>query len=51
MIGQAALKSGADVEKIKAAPIGDVNVERAIADAIATIGENMTAAPCSGAFG
>jgi elongation factor Ts len=42
MIGQAALKAGADVEKIKAAPIGDVNVERAIADAIATIGENMT---------
>lgn len=42
MIGQAALKAGTDIEKLKAAPIGDVNVERAIADAIATIGENMT---------
>jgi len=42
MIGQVALKAGADVEKIKAAPVGDVNVDRAIQDAIATIGENMT---------
>ena len=42
MIGQVALKTGADVEKIKAAKVGDVNVDRAIADAIATIGENMT---------
>lgn len=42
MIGQVALKAGADVEKIKAAPVGDVTVDRAIQDAIATIGENMT---------
>src|SRR6195952_571037 len=42
MIAQVALKAGADVEKIKAAPVGDVTVERAIQDAIATIGENMT---------
>src|ERR1700712_334638 len=42
MIAQVALKVGADVEKIKAAPVGDVTVERAITDAIATIGENMT---------
>src|SRR5947209_12112401 len=42
MIAQVALKVGADVEKIKAAKIGDVTVERAITDAIATIGENMT---------
>src|SRR5258708_34501401 len=42
MIAQVALKAGADVEKIKTAPVGDVTVERAITDAIATIGENMT---------
>lgn len=42
MIAQVALKVGADVEAILAAKIGDVTVERAIADAIATIGENMT---------
>src|ERR1700712_3471244 len=42
MIAQVALRVGADVEKIKAAPVGDVTVERAIQDAIATIGENMT---------
>ena len=42
MIAQIALKVGADVEKIKAAKVGDVTVERAISDAIATIGENMT---------
>ena len=42
MIAQVALKVGADVEKIKAAKVGDVTVETAIADAIATIGENMT---------
>ena len=42
MIGQVALKTGTDVEKIKAAKVGDVTVDRAIADAIATIGENMT---------
>ncbi|MDB5624387.1 MAG: hypothetical protein JWR73_189 [Tardiphaga sp.] len=42
MIAQVALKVGADVEAIKAAKVGDVTVDRAIADAIATIGENMT---------
>ena len=42
MIGQVALKAGADVEKIKAAKVGEFDVDRAIADAIATIGENMT---------
>src|SRR6201997_614608 len=42
MIAQVALKVGADVEKIKAAKVGNVTVETAIADAIATIGENMT---------
>ncbi len=42
MIAQVALRVGADVEKIKAATVGDVTVERAVQDAIATIGENMT---------
>src|SRR5437879_5583690 len=42
MIAQVALQVGADLEKIKAAKIGSVTVETAIADAIATIGENMT---------
>src|SRR6266851_10018216 len=42
MIAQVALHNSADVEKIKAAKVGDVTVETAIADAIATIGENMT---------
>jgi elongation factor Ts len=42
MIGQVALDVGTDVEKIKAAKAGSVTVEHAIADAIATIGENMT---------
>ena len=42
MIAQVALDVGADVEKIKAAKVGDVTVEAAISDAIATIGENMT---------
>src|SRR6201994_3951447 len=42
MVAQVALKAGADVEKIKAAKVGDVTVETAISDAIATIGENMT---------
>ena len=37
MIAQVALKVGADVEKIKAAKVGDITVERAITDAIATI--------------
>jgi len=42
MIAQVALDVGADVEKIKATKVGNVTVETAIADAIATIGENMT---------
>lgn len=43
MIGQVALHSGTtDVEAIKAAKVGSATVETAIADAIATIGENMT---------
>jgi elongation factor Ts len=42
MIAQVALRNGADVEKIKAAKVGDVTVETAISDAIATIGENMS---------
>src|SRR4029450_13480232 len=42
MIAQVALRVGADVEAIKAAKVGDVTVETALADAIATIGENMT---------
>jgi elongation factor Ts len=42
MIAQVALKVGADVATIKAAKVGSVTVETAIADAIATIGENMT---------
>jgi elongation factor Ts len=42
MIARVALGAGADVEKIKAAKAGSVTVETAIADAIATIGENMT---------
>jgi elongation factor Ts len=42
MIAQVALAVGADVDRIKAAKVGAVTVETAIADAIATIGENMT---------
>jgi elongation factor Ts len=42
MIAQVALEVGADVAKIKTAKVGNVTVESAIADAIATIGENMT---------
>jgi elongation factor Ts len=42
MIAQVALHHGANVETIKAAKVGDVTVETAISDAIATIGENMT---------
>ncbi|RTL54530.1 MAG: elongation factor Ts [Bradyrhizobiaceae bacterium] len=42
LIAQVALKAGTEVPKILAAKVGDVTVERAITDAIATIGENMT---------
>src|ERR1700731_3267144 len=42
MIAQVALEVGPDVDKIKAAKAGSVTVEHALADAVATIGENMT---------
>ena len=42
MIAQVALEVGPDVDKIKAANAGSVTVEHALADAVATIGENMT---------
>jgi len=42
MISQVALDVGADVEAIKAAKVGSITVEAAIADSIATIGENQT---------
>jgi elongation factor Ts len=42
MVAQVALEVGADVAKIKAAKAGSVTVEHALADAVATIGENMT---------
>jgi elongation factor Ts len=42
MIAQVALDVGADVEKIKAAKVGSITVEAAIADSVATIGENQT---------
>src|ERR1700752_3029578 len=42
MTAQVALEVGADIEKIKAAKVGNVTLETAIADAIATIGENMS---------
>jgi elongation factor Ts len=42
MIAQVGFDVGADVEKIKAAKVGDVTIETAVNDAIATIGENMT---------
>ena len=42
MIAQVALKVGADVDAINAAPVGSATVAAAISDAIATIGENMT---------
>ena len=42
MIAQVALKVGDDVEAIKAHKIGASNVETAITEAIATIGESMT---------
>ncbi len=42
MIAQVARDVGTDVDKIKAAKVGSVTVEEAIASAVATIGENMT---------
>src|SRR6202789_1878192 len=42
MIADVAMTTGADVDKISAAKIGDITVATAIADTIAKIGENMT---------
>jgi elongation factor Ts len=42
MVAQVALEVGGDVDAIKAAKIGDVTVEEALNNAIATIGENMS---------
>ena len=42
MIANVALAVGPDVEKIKAAKVGDVTLAEAIADTIAKIGENMS---------
>ena len=42
MIAQVALDVGADLERIKAAKVGDTTVADALSSAIATIGENMT---------
>lgn len=42
MVAQVTLDVGADVERIKAAKIGDATVADALSSAIATIGENMT---------
>ena len=42
LIAQAALRTGAEVEAIKAARAGSSTIGEAIASAIATIGENMT---------
>jgi elongation factor Ts len=42
MIGQVALKVGADLEALKAAKAGSITVTEAIADTVAKVGENMT---------
>ncbi len=42
MIADAALDTGADVEKILAARVGSITIADAIADTIAKVGENMT---------
>jgi elongation factor Ts len=42
LIADAALSTGGDVEKLKAAKVGTMTVDEAIAHAIATIGENMS---------
>jgi elongation factor Ts len=42
LIAQAALHTGDDVEKLKAAKVGSQTIADAIATGIATIGENMT---------
>jgi elongation factor Ts len=42
MIANVALTVGADVEKIKAAKVGNITIADAIADTVAKIGENMS---------
>jgi elongation factor Ts len=42
MIANVALTTGPDVERIKAARVGSLSIEEAIADTIAKIGENMS---------
>ncbi|MCK9919448.1 translation elongation factor Ts [Microbacteriaceae bacterium K1510] len=42
MIADVALTAGTDVEVIKATKVGDITVADAIANTVATIGENMT---------
>ena len=42
MIADVALDVGSDVEAIKRGKVGSITVEHALADAVATIGENMT---------
>src|SRR6266478_1730437 len=42
MIADVALEVGTDLEKIKAAKIGDMTMAQGIADTIAKIGENMS---------
>ncbi|ARQ01638.1 translation elongation factor Ts [Pseudorhodoplanes sinuspersici] len=42
LIADAALSTGGDIEKLKAAKVGTMTVDEAIAHAIATIGENMS---------
>jgi elongation factor Ts len=42
MIADVALDTGADVEKILAAPVGDRTVADAISETVAKVGENMT---------
>ena len=48
MIANVALTVGTDVEKIKAAKVGNITIEVAIADTVAKIGENMTLRRASG---
>jgi elongation factor Ts len=42
MVADAALDTGANVERILAAKAGDITIEEAIADTIAKVGENMS---------
>ena len=42
LIAQVALKTGADIDTIKAAKTGSITIGEAIADTVAKVGENMT---------